>query len=306
MLVAAPERWDEACFAVPAVRALVASGVGVGILCPEAQREFWQTLENLAVIEFSPKAKPKTTATAIAGNWQASLAWATGHAAEAFRAATIPRRLGPDERKLAKLLTHPLKAAAGPLDHRVRHYLAAVDELGIPTAVPEFFAPAMTVSDPTQGTVLLCPDSDFGPNHEWPLDRWEEIANRILASGRKVTVTGIASGRGLSQQLGSRLAGQLEPLPPFNSALEFLSSYGCLVAADGTFPHLAAHAGATCVTLFGPGDPAWKRPLGTRHAVVRRHVECAPCLLPKCPMDLRCQLELDVERVWKTVLEKLT
>ena len=32
-MVAAPERWDETCFAVPAVRALVASGLGVGILC---------------------------------------------------------------------------------------------------------------------------------------------------------------------------------------------------------------------------------------------------------------------------------
>ncbi len=308
MLVAAPERWEEACFAVPAVRALIASGVGVGILCPQAQREFWETLENLTVIEFPLKTKPKATAAAIAGNWQASLAWETGHAAEAFKAAAIPRRLGPAERKLTKLLTHPLTSVAGPLEHRVRHYLSAVDELGIPTAVPEFFAPAMTATDLAQGPVLICPDSDFGPNYEWPLERWEEIANRILATGRSVTITGIANGRDLGQQLGARLTGKLEfaASPPFGSALGFLSPYIYLVAADSTLPHLAAHAGATCITLFGPGDPAWKRPLGTRHAVIRRHVECAPCLLPKCPMDLRCQLELDVDRVWQTVLEKMT
>jgi ADP-heptose:LPS heptosyltransferase len=307
MLVAAPEHWDEACFAIPAVRALVASGVGVGILCQEAQREFWQTLENLTVIDFPIKEKPRATAAAIAGNWQASLAWETGHAAAAFKTAAIPRRLGPAERKLAKLLTHPLKSTAGPLEHRLRHYLAAVDELGIPTAVPEFFAPAISVSDPTLGTVLLCPDSDLGPNHEWPLARWEEIANRILAARRKLTVTGIAGGRDLGQQLGSRLAEKVEfsPISSFGSALPFLSAHGCVVAADGTLPHLAAHAGATCVTLFGPNDPTWKRPLGTRHAIVRRHVECAPCLLPKCPIDLRCQLELDVDRVWNAVRDKL-
>jgi ADP-heptose:LPS heptosyltransferase len=308
MLVAAPNRWDEACFAVPAVRALVASGVGVGILCPEEQREFWQSLENLVVLDFPAKAKPKATATDITGNWQASLAWEIGHAAEAFKAAAIPRRLGPAERKLAKQLTHPLNCAAGPLDHRVRHYLAAVDELGIPTAVPDFFAPAMPVSDPTIGPVLLSPDSDFGLNHEWPLDRWEEIATHLLADGRQVMVTGIPGGRDLGQQLAARLAGTADfsPLPPLGDALPFLATHGILVAADSSLPHLASHAGATCVTLFGPNDLAWKRPLGTRHTVVRRHVECAPCLLPKCPMDLRCQNELDVERVWTAIREKLS
>ncbi len=305
--MAAPERWDEACFAVPAVRALIASGVGVGILCPEEQREFWESLENLAIVDFTPKAKPKATATVLAGNWQASLAWETGHAAEAFKIAAIPRRIGPAERKLAKLLTHPLKTTAGPLEHRVRHYLSAVDELGIPTAVAAFFAPAFAGSNPTQSIVLLCPDSDFGPNHEWPLARWVELAEGILESGRVVTISGIAGGRDLGRQLAARLVGKVEFLParPFRSALPFLTPHRCVVAADGSLPHLAAHAGATCVTLFGPGDPAWKRPLGTRHAVVKRHVECAPCLLPKCPMDLRCQNELETARVRQVVLDKL-
>jgi ADP-heptose:LPS heptosyltransferase len=81
--------------------------------------------------------------------------------------------------------------------------------------------------------------------------------------------------------------------------------HGLVVAADGSLPHLAAHVGSTCVTLFGPNDPAWKRPLGKRHAVVRRHVECAPCLLAKCPMDLRCQKELEAERVWIALRGKL-
>jgi hypothetical protein len=40
--------------------------------------------------------------------------------------------------------------------------------------------------------------------------------------------------------------------------------------------------------------------------VVRRHVECAPCLLAKCPLDMRCQNELETDRVWQAVREKLT
>src|SRR5690606_23585748 len=84
-------------------------------------------------------------------------------------------------------------------------------------------------------------------------------------------------------------------------ALDTLSAHKMVISAEGSLPHVAAFAGATCVTLFGPGDPAWRRPLGRQHGIARRHVECAPCFLKKCPMDLRCQEELTVERVMDAV-----
>ncbi len=306
-MVAAPERWDEACFAVPAVRALVASGLATGILCAEAQRDFWQTLEGLTVIDFPMKTKAKVVAAELSGNWQASLAWETGFAAEAFKLAGIPRRLGPGERKLNKLLTHPLGCTAGPLEHRVRHYLAAIGELGVETGRAEFFAPAVLGIEPLARAVLLCPGSDFGPNHEWPVERWAEIAGRLMETGRRVTVASVDGGRGLGEILADRLGEGVGLLhvAPLAAALPLLAAHEWVIAADGSLPHLAAHAGATCVTLFGPNDPAWTRPLGRRHAVVRRHVECAPCLLPKCPLDLRCQHELETVRVWQAVREKL-
>ena len=305
--MAAPERWDEACFAVPALRALVASGVGAGVLCAAAQRGFWETVEGLTVIDFPLRAKPRAVAAGISGNWEASLAWETGLAAEAFKIATIPRRLGADERKLTKLLTHPLGFTTGPLEHRVRHYLAAVEEIGIETGRAEFFAPASLGIVPEPGAVLLCPDSDFGPSHEWPVERWVEIGRKLIESGKRVTVTSVDGGRGWGRILAQNLGESVEffQTTPLAGGLPLLAVHGLVIAADGSLPHLAAHAGATCVTLFGPNDPAWKRPLGRRHAVVRRHVECAPCLLAKCPLDQRCQNELEADRVWQTVREKL-
>ena len=155
--------------------------------------------------------------------------------------------------------------------------------------------------------MLLCPGSDFGPNHEWPVERWVEIATRLQAAGKRLTVAGVDGGRGLGKSLADKLGEGVEYFhaAPLAAALPVLAAHGLVVAADGSLPHLAAHAGATCVTLFGPNDPAWRRPLGRRHSAVRRHVECAPCLLPKCPLDLRCQLELDVDRVWAAVRERL-
>lgn len=307
MLVAAPERWDEACFAVPAFRALAASGLGVGVLCTAEQRSFWETVGGLAVIDFPAKIKARAVAARISTPWQASLVWDEGPAAEIFKIAGIPRRLGPGHRKVARFLTHPLKIAVGPLDHRVRHYLAAVEELGIDTSRPEFFLPAPLGIEPEPGAVMLCPASDFGPSHEWPLDGWEEIANAILQSGRRVTVTSIDGGRRMAKRLVDKLGDRVEffHANPLAGSLPVLAVHGLLIAADGSLPHLAAFAGTTCVTLFGPNDPAWKRPLGRRHVVVRRHVECAPCLMAKCPLDGRCQKELEMERVWRAVCAKL-
>jgi len=301
MLVAAPERWDEACFVVPAVRALISSGLTVGVICLPEQRDFWKTLPALEVLERPHKAK--LLAPMLAGNWKAALLWEDGFAADAAIIAKVPRRLGPSIGKLAKKLTHPLTCLDKPLEHRVNFYLSAVKEMGIPTTNPEFFAPAVIGIEIVRKSVLLSPESDFGSSHEWLPERWLEMARQLIDDGYMVTVAGIGSRR---QSMAQALACELGDAVKFEevslmNALPMLAAQQWVIAADGSLPHLAAHAGATCITLFGPNDPQWKRPLGRRHAVVRCHVECAPCLLEKCPLDLRCQRELEVDRVWETV-----
>ena len=303
MLVAAPERWDEACFAVPAIRAMMASGLGIGVLCRDEQAELWETISGLEIRAFPATAKPKTVAEGIRESWKAALVWESGFAADAAKIADIPRRLGPTGKKLGKLLTHPLAFAEKPLEHRVRFYLSAVEEMGIDTRNPAFFTPSHIGIRPVAEAVLLCPDSDFGASHEWPLERWVETGRNLLDGGRRVTVAGMDGGRGLGKRLAAELGDGVEffHASPLAGALPLLAVHGLVVAADSSLPHLAAHVGATCVTLFGPNDPVWKRPLGRRHVVVRRHVECAPCLMAKCPLDMRCQNELETARVWAAV-----
>lgn len=300
-MIAAPTRWDEACFAVPGVRALAASGVGVGVLCGAGQRTFWESLATVTVLDFPANATPRAMATEVAGKWQAALVWEPGRAAEACLRARIPRRLGPAATALKKYLTHPvaLAAAEHPLEHRVRHYLRVLESLGLETARAEFFAPA-DLGVPRQArSLLLCPDSDFGRSHEWPLARWVEVGQTLLAEGWSLTIAGLTPGKRLAELTRDHLGRQLPflKIEALADMLPVLAGHALVLAADGSLPHLAAHVGAACVTLFGPNDPAWKRPLGKCHATVRRHVECAPCFLAKCPLDGRCQNELTVAHV---------
>lgn len=300
LLVAAPDAWDEACFAVPAVRALIASGLGVGILCPPRQEAFWKTIAGLEVMAVSPDVKPMAAAIS-GGRWQAALVWEAGPFATAIQKAGIARRIGPAEGKLAKQLTHPVPIPPGPPEHRVQFYLRPVAEMGITTTRPEFFAPVIGDSTRPKHSILLVPDSDFGPSHEWPIARWREVLQSLRELRLEIGIACQPGSRGWGEQLAADAGDDIATHRLTGQALDFLATQRLVLAADGTLPHLASHAGATCITLFGPNDPAWKRPLGIRHKVLRQHVECAPCLLAKCPLDLRCQHELDAARVIRAV-----
>lgn len=304
MLLGLPERWDEACFAVPAVRALENSGLLGGLVLREEQAEFWRTVSGLPQVVFSEKTGWRKLAGELSGSWEASLVWEDGIAAKAFAKAKIAKRLGPEKGVPGKLLTYPLDVAEGATEHRVRLYLKTCERMGVAVDKPEFFAPVDLGIPPEPGTVLLCPGSDFGVSHEWILDRWQEVGESLRAEGRRITVAGENGGRGLGKILAERLGGGTEffHAEPLAGALPLLAVYELTVAADGSLPHLAAHAGSTCVTLFGPNDAVWKRPLGKRHKVVKRHVECAPCLSAKCLMDGRCQKELEVAKVLAAAL----
>jgi len=293
MLVAAPERWDDACFSVSAVRALAGAGIGVGVLCTARQADFWRTLEGIEVVVF--EGKPDLA------RWDTVLAWEPGPLAKALRKAT--RRIAPDvDRKLANWATDPVAVKVRVLQHRVRYFLATVEALGITTRDPAWFA-AVGIGEPGEA-VLLCPDSDFGPSHEWPMERWIEVARRLRDDhGLAIAVASVRGDRQLARALGGDVP-FVDASPP-EQAFGRLGTFRLVVAADGSLPHLASHAGATCVVLFGPNDAAWRRPLGKRHAVARHHVECAPCLLPKCRLDMRCQQRLEVDVVIEAILDRL-
>ncbi|MGA0844901.1 MAG: glycosyltransferase family 9 protein [Luteolibacter sp.] len=288
----------------PAVRAVLATGLSAAVFCPLDQKSFWESVPNLSVLTWEKKSRDVTAS--LRGNWEAAMVWETGPAADMLAAAAIPRRLGPASLpKLRKRLTHPLAATPGALDHRVRFYLCALEEMGIAVDRPEFFAPIPFNPAQDSQTVLLSPDSDFGRSHEWPLDRWCELGQMIAADGRRVAVARIRD-KGQAESLARALTCDRVDAMQLGEVFPSLQPYRHLVAADGYLPHLAAHCGLNCITLFGPNDPVWKRPLGKQHTVICRHVECGPCLSSKCPLDLRCQHELTAEQVIHRVREALS
>ncbi len=315
VLVAAPTSWDEACFSAPAVRAIRAARptCTLGVVCPAEQTDYWKSFAKMdrvisygAGTSYREMLREQSQSKII---WESAILWEKNDGAELAVDLKVRQRLGYPAKDLKKWLTDEVivDPIHGAPEHRVQHYLRFMDRLKIPVNLPQLFQPVAIVPSSQKKGIIISPESDYGTTYEWSEEKWIELIN-IIREKIDTTIT-LVSHPTSKTRLAERIAQSvpdimLTPLQNVGGALPLAASQAMAICADSSLSHVAAHAGATVVTLFGPGDPNWRRPLGRQHAVVRRKVECSPCLLAKCPMDLRCQKELSVAHVAMMILAK--
>jgi heptosyltransferase-3 len=164
--------------------------------------------------------------------------------------------------------------------HAARQLAQPINELGL---LISDFAPKLYPSNEDRHraweflTELAGPIVAFHPGSgsekkNWALQNWIELGNHFLKNfaGSLVIVSGEADEH-QTQQLESiwqnprvRFAKNL-PLPDLAAVLEKT----IFVGHDSGISHLAAAAGASCILLFGPTDPAVWAPLNDNARVIR-------------------------------------
>jgi heptosyltransferase-2 len=77
-----------------------------------------------------------------------------------------------------------------------------------------------------------------------------------------------------------------------------------LLSNDSGAMHIAAALGVPVTALFGPTDERATSPLGP-HEVLTAPVFCRPCHLRECPIDHRCMLRIETDRVFATLHRRL-
>jgi hypothetical protein len=170
ILVAAPRRWDEACFSVPALRAIRSSRprCTLGVICHEEQLGFWQSVSGIDdILIYDDRTSIRSIVRAQESSrctWESAILWEINKGSECCNALKIKQRLGYSTKELQKLLTDAVVApvAAGPIEHRVQSYLQLMSALNVPTQKPELFLPVDMQIPQCPGTVLVCPESDYG------------------------------------------------------------------------------------------------------------------------------------------------
>jgi heptosyltransferase-2 len=316
ILFAAPLDPLEAFFSVPALRAIrhARPNATLGVVFPETQRAIWENTAHLdCLIPYPAKSSARNLVSLLEKRldaWESIFLWEPGEVAKAAQAAAIKQRIGYPEKGLARRLSEPLSnfETPGPIVHRVRHYLNLIEVLGLPGFVPESFA-TPGVRGPASGrTLVVAPGSTFGPNHEWPIERFAGVL-RALATAMpdlSMVLLSEAARPQPARALGQLLEGQVViEAANLSEVFAVLDSGSLLFASDNLLVHSAAHLGLPAAVVFGPNDPDWRRPLGRQNTILRHKVECSPCLLPKCPLDLRCQHELSVDAVTSMLRDAL-
>ncbi len=123
------------------------------------------------------------------------------------------------------------------------------------------------------GIVAFHPGSG-SEKKNWPLQNWIDLGNRLLGSrgfrGSIVMVSGEADEDQIRQL--ELICGNARvvfaknlPLPHLAAVLE----HAIFIGHDSGISHLAAAAGANCILLFGPSDPAIWAPLNENVRVLR-------------------------------------
>jgi len=242
--------------------------------------------------------------------------------------ARIPMRIGYARDGRSALLTHPIRVPRkGEIPpHESFYYLELLRRAGWLESYPSGplirlesapLARAAGIERLTayglEGPVIgVSPGAAYGNAKRWPADRFVaaavDLANRI---GGAVALFGSADERSLCEGIQSRLeergitAVNFAGRTSLSEFIDMAAACAVFLTNDSGAMHIASALNVPTVAVFGATNHITTGPTGPRARVIRRDVECSPCLLRECPLDHRCMRAVDPQPVADTAFELL-
>ena len=243
--------------------------------------------------------------------------------------AGIPRRIGWRGEYRYKLLTDLRILHEARFPRMIDRYMA----LGFPAnlalsanQLPEApLFPRLTMDEASQANlvsnhgldparlVALCPGAEFGPAKQWPLDRFSDLATRLIDAGHQVILLGSPNDADDVERLIDQVAKakrkslvNLAGLTSIPEAVDLIGLSKAVVTHDSGLMHVAAATGRPLVALFGPSSPAHPPPLSDTAVTLTHPVPCHPCFERECPLTHQaCLSELSVDEVFEALLQQI-
>ncbi len=82
-------------------------------------------------------------------------------------------------------------------------------------------------------------------------------------------------------------------------ATAILSICDFLVSNDTGPSHISAALGTKTIVIFGPTNPKTTHPIGAE--IIKKDVDCSPCMLRDCPIDHRCMTQISANQVFSKI-----
>ena len=156
----------------------------------------------------------------------------------------------------------------------------------------------------------LNPGAAFGSAKRWFPERYAEVADRLIEEmGAEVVLLGSSS----ETPIAVRVREHMKQTPRFlvgrtslSALIGVLARCRLFLGNDSGPMHLSAALGVPMVAVFGSTDEVATGPLSPNATVIHKHVECSPCLLRECPIDLRCFDRIHSGEVYRAARRLLT
>ena len=327
ILVRSTNWLGDAVMTIPAIQALAAGrpDARVTVLSPAKLTDLWREVPGVAEVLTIPagagvpkaaavvrQAGPFDVAVLLPNSLRAALeAWLAG----------VPRRVGfPGHRRrwlLNQIVAEEdLSASKGgdPRRNQTYRYLRLAEAIGAENVSARETIPAQVNPRAERGGWLrigLCPGAEYGPTKRWPAERFAEAA-KLVAAERPCewTIYGVAKDAPYAAAIEGALGERCENLVGKTTLTELIAALrrcDALLTNDTGTMHLAAYLGVPVAAVFGSTDPLLTAPLApaARLRILRRQVECSPCFLKECPLDLRCLHAVTAESAAAALLELL-
>lgn len=242
--------------------------------------------------------------------------------------ARIPRRFGYAQEGRSFLLTDPVKVPVWKNQrHEAFYYLNLVAEIE-----KEFFGTTISDIEPridlkisderktaarnfleansvdlSGKTIALGVGSTNSRAKRWEAERYAKLNDRLQNElNASVVLVGAKDELDVSEkvfELSARKPTILTGKTDLAEATAILSVIDLLVSNDMGLAHIAPAVGTKTIVIFGPTNERTTQPIGSE--IVRKTVECSPCMLRNCPIDHRCMTGISADEVYIKAVEMI-
>jgi len=154
--------------------------------------------------------------------------------------------------------------------------------------------------DLTRKTVALGVGSTNSRAKRWHAESYARL-NDLLQNELETNVVLVGAKDEIGVALEVSAKAQKKPViltgkTNLAEAVALLSEVDLLVSNDMGLAHIAPAVGTNTLVIFGPTNERTTQPLGSE--IIRKNVDCAPCMLRDCPIDHRCMTRISPEEVF--------
>lgn len=151
---------------------------------------------------------------------------------------------------------------------------------------------------------------------QWNLDKYIKLCDKIMeVYNAKVILLGSSGEVDMIKSICNRM--KQNPIlaagkTTIKQAAAIIKESTLLICNDSGLMHISVAVDTPVVAIYGPTDYKRTAPLGDKHTIIRKNLECSPCFkmegaekVENCPYGYNCLNSISEDKVFNEVIRKI-